>query len=264
MSHSFSCPRLDRVTPPLEEIARIWTTLRPVDCHYIAAFVGDIPLLATRRVDWNFLEAAIIFWNPSRAVFDIQGTELTSTIEKYRTLIGRTTVIHSIVEPNFHTAQSTLVSRLTCSDFNGVPLVSHAGSTTYFSARVVKQLGGLQTVSEDTTRTKFEHIWREDQTSVDRQNSIQQVLAAWRTVVPERLYFPEHPTHDERDFQATEEYVLRFYRWEKDEQLVHQPQLQKELAQTRTELQRRDQELARATATLERFRKRARGGPHAP
>ncbi|PKI44366.1 hypothetical protein CRG98_035243, partial [Punica granatum] len=104
--------------------------LRSVDRHYIAAFVGDIPLLATRHVDWNFLEAAITFWNPSRAVFDIQGTELTPTIEEYRTLIGRTTVVHSIVEPNFHTARSTLVSCLL-----GVPMtrlnaeLAYSGST---------------------------------------------------------------------------------------------------------------------------------------
>ncbi|PKI45887.1 hypothetical protein CRG98_033686 [Punica granatum] len=117
MPHLFSCPRLDRVTPPLEEIARIWTTLRPVDRHDITTFVGDIPLLATRHVDWNFLEAAITFWNPSRAVFDIQGIELTPTIEEYRTLIGRTAVVHSFVEPIFHTARSTLVSRLL-----GVPM----------------------------------------------------------------------------------------------------------------------------------------------
>ncbi|OWM65082.1 hypothetical protein CDL15_Pgr028800 [Punica granatum] len=112
MAHSFSCPRLDRVTPPGEEIARIWTALRPVDRHYIAVFVGDVPLLATRCVDWNFLEAAIAFWNPSRTVFDIQGTELTPTIEEYRTLIGRTAVVHGIVEPNFHTTRPILVSRL--------------------------------------------------------------------------------------------------------------------------------------------------------
>ncbi|PKI68331.1 hypothetical protein CRG98_011239 [Punica granatum] len=172
---------------------------------------------------------------------------------------------------------------LRCSDFNGVPLVSHARSTTYFPARVVRQLGGLQTVLENTARTKFKHIWLEDQTSVDRQNSIQQVLAAWLTVAPKHLYFPEYPTHEERDFQATEEYVLRFYRWgiqaelanlrverdylrreiaEKNEQLVDQHQLQKELAQARAQLQRRDQEFAQANAALERSRKRARGGPH--
>ncbi|OWM89004.1 hypothetical protein CDL15_Pgr024022 [Punica granatum] len=112
MSRSVSCPRLDRVTPPLEEITLIWGALRPVDRRYISAFIGDIPLLATRQVDWNFLEAAIAFWNPSRAVFDIQGTELTPTIEEYRTLIGRTAVVHGIVEPNFHTSRPTLVSRL--------------------------------------------------------------------------------------------------------------------------------------------------------
>ncbi|PKI33940.1 hypothetical protein CRG98_045669 [Punica granatum] len=448
MSRPVSRPRLDRVIPPLEEIARIWTTLRPVDRHYIAAFVGDIPLLATRHVDWNFLEAAITFWNPSRAVFDIQGTEF------------------SIVEPNFHTARSTLVSRLLevpttrlnaelaysgsteitieklllfiesrahrvqgdflrkdlchavlllifgtllfprshglidtalasvvlqvvggrgyevalvaetirsldrvlrtrdrrirgspillqiwfqshanpfglvrpimyfngpesiisrllsllrveerkvsewikifreiaprgfkwraawmppepmafrCPDFYGVPLMSHARSTTYFPAPV-------------------------DQAPADRQSNVKQVLDTWQTVITERPYFPEHPTLDERDFQATEEYIIRFYRWgpathedlvnsprvedggspvatptpymaiqaelthlraerdrlrrevaEKDEQLVDQRQLQRELAQTRAELQRRDQELVRANATLERSRKRARG-----
>ncbi|XP_031379105.1 uncharacterized protein LOC116194437 [Punica granatum] len=373
-------------------------------------FVGDIPLLATRQVDWNFLEAAIAFWNPSRAVFDIQGTELTPNIEEYRTLIGRTAVVHGIVEPNFHTARSTLVSRLLgvpttrlnaelaysgsteiaiekllffiesrahkvqgnflrkdlchavlllifgillfprshslidaalasvvlqmvggrgyevalvaetirsldrvlrtcdrrirgspmllqiwlqshanplrlvrsimyfngpesiisrllpllrveerkvsewskifreiaprgfkwraawmppgpmalrCPDFYGVPLMSHAGSTTYFPARVVRQLGGLQTVPEDTTRTRFEHTWREDQTPADRQSNVDQILDAWRTVITELPYFPEHPTLDERDFQVTEEYILRFYRWgpAAHEDLVNSPRV---------------------------------------
>ncbi|PKI18250.1 hypothetical protein CRG98_049476, partial [Punica granatum] len=45
---------------------------------------------------------------------------------------------------------------------------------------------------------------------------------------------------------------------EKNEQLGNQHQLQKELAQTRAQLQRRDQELAQANAALERARKRAR------
>ncbi|OWM76714.1 hypothetical protein CDL15_Pgr006206 [Punica granatum] len=148
---------------------------------------------------------------------------------------------------------------------------------------------------------------------MDRQSDIERVLDAWRAVVIERPYFPEHPTLEERDFQATEEYVLRFYRWgptahedsadspraedsgptgasltsnvaiqaelanlraerdrlrrevtERDEQLVDQRQLQRELAQARAELQRRVQELTQANVALERFRKRARGGPHTP
>ncbi|OWM86455.1 hypothetical protein CDL15_Pgr026347 [Punica granatum] len=134
-------------------------------------------------------------------------------------------------------------------------------------------------------------------------------MTAWRTTVIEHLYFPEHPTQDEWDFQATEEYILRFYRWgpsenddftdsppvesstssgalvpdmtiqaklanlraerdrlrreiaEKNEQLGNQHQLQKELAQTRAQLQKRDQELAQVNAALERVRKRARVGP---
>ncbi|PKI55632.1 hypothetical protein CRG98_023943 [Punica granatum] len=100
-----------------------------------------------------------------------------------------------------------------CPDSYGVSLMSHAGSTTYFPARVMRQLGGLQTVPEDTARTRFEHTWWEDQTPVDRQSNVEQVLNVWRTVITERPYFPEHPTQDERDFQATEEYILRFYRW---------------------------------------------------
>ncbi|PKI49982.1 hypothetical protein CRG98_029625 [Punica granatum] len=38
-------------------------------------------------------------------------------------------------------------------------------------------------------------------------------MTAWQTTVIEHPYFPEHPTQDERDFQATEENILRFYRW---------------------------------------------------
>ncbi|OWM64671.1 hypothetical protein CDL15_Pgr013829 [Punica granatum] len=83
MLHSTSCLRLDRVTPPLEEINCVWAALRPVDGSYISAFLGDIPLLATRNVDWNFLEATLTFWNPEHAVFDIQGVELAPTIEEY-------------------------------------------------------------------------------------------------------------------------------------------------------------------------------------
>ncbi|PKI73582.1 hypothetical protein CRG98_006030 [Punica granatum] len=281
MARSVSFPHLDRVTPPLEEISHIWAHLRQVDRDYIRTFFGDIPILAMCQVDWNFLGVAVTFWDSVHAVFNIQGTELTPTIEEYRTLVERIAATHGIVEPNFHTTRLVLVSRLLgvhrsqlqaelayfggteivtakllrfieirareerkvskwikifreiapkgfkwraawmppgpmtlkCPDFNGVPLVSHAGSTTYFPARVVRQLGGLQTVPKGTARTEFQHTWREDQTSIDRLSEIERVMTAWQTTVIEHLYFPEHPTQDERDFQATEEYILRFYRW---------------------------------------------------
>ncbi|PKI44499.1 hypothetical protein CRG98_035111 [Punica granatum] len=102
---------------------------------------------------------------------------------------------------------------LKCANFNGIPLISHAGSTTYFLSRVMRQLGGLQTIPEDMAQTKFEYTWREDQKSVDRQSEIEQALATWHTIIIEHPYFPEFPTQDEQDFQATEEYILHFHRW---------------------------------------------------
>ncbi|PKI61790.1 hypothetical protein CRG98_017840 [Punica granatum] len=67
---------------------------------------------ASHRVDWNFLGAAVTCWDPVHAVFNIQGTELTPTIEEYRTLVGRIAATRGIVEPNFHTTRLVLVSRL--------------------------------------------------------------------------------------------------------------------------------------------------------
>ncbi|PKI32360.1 hypothetical protein CRG98_047249, partial [Punica granatum] len=152
----------------------------------------------------------------------------------------------------------------------------------------MRQLVGLQTIPEDTARTRFEYTSREDQKSVDRQSEIEQAIAASLTIITEHPYFPEFPTQNEQHFQATEEYILHFHRWgppvqddasrladqtspeapsmaiqielaslkaerdslrqlvaERDEQLTDQCQLQKELAQARAELQRRDQELTR-------------------
>ncbi|PKI58413.1 hypothetical protein CRG98_021171 [Punica granatum] len=65
MARSVSFPHLDRVTPPLEEISHIWAHLRQVNRDYIRTFVGDIPMLAMCRVDWNFLGAAMTSKIPS-------------------------------------------------------------------------------------------------------------------------------------------------------------------------------------------------------
>ncbi|PKI50533.1 hypothetical protein CRG98_029087 [Punica granatum] len=303
-------------------------------------------------VEDNLDRAPVTFWDPTHAVLNIQGTELTPNIEEYRTLIGRTVVGHGIVKPNLRTTRLALVSCLLgvhrpqlhaelaysggtkilttkllrfiesqapnridatlasvvlqvvgghglevalvattirsldhvmqiaarrlrgslvllqiwlqshanpfvlmrpvpffnhsksvisrllplmcmeeckvfewikifpeipprgfkwraawmpprpmafrCPDFNRILVVSHAGSTTYLSTLVMRQLGGLQTVLEDTARTKFEHMWREDQTSVNRKNDIEQVIAAWRTVVVELPHFPSIPLKTSR------------------------------------------------------------------
>ncbi|PKI47163.1 hypothetical protein CRG98_032434 [Punica granatum] len=272
MARLVSFPHLDRITPPLEEISHIWAHLHQVNCDYISTFVGDIPILAMCRVDWNFLGAAVTFWDPVHAVFNIQGTELTPTIEEYRTLVGRIAATRGIVEPNFHTTRLVSVSRLLGMHRSQLQAeLAYSGGTEIVTAKLLRFI-------EIRTR---------------------EVLDAWRTVITERPYFPEHPTQDKRDFQATEEYILRFYRWgpsenddftdsppvessassgapvldmtiqtelanlraerdrlrreiaEKNEQLGDQHPLQKELAQARAQLHRRDQELAQANVALE-------------
>ncbi|PKI42155.1 hypothetical protein CRG98_037451 [Punica granatum] len=251
--------------------------------------------------------AAVTFWDPTHAVFNIQGTELAPTIEEYRTLIGRTTVTHGIIEPNFRTTRPVLVSRLLGVQRSSLQAeLAYSGDTEIITAKLLRFIdsqarvgfkwraawmpprpaalrcrgfnGVPLTIPEDTARARFEHTWREDQTSVNRQRDIERVLDAWRTMVIERPYFPEHPILEEQDFQATEEYVLRFYRWgpTTHEDSANSPRVEdsgptgasltpnRELAQARAELQRREQELARANVALERFKKRARGSPRTP
>ncbi|PKI74229.1 hypothetical protein CRG98_005350 [Punica granatum] len=319
MSHSASFPRLDRVTPPFEQISHIWAALRLVDRDYIH--------------------------NLKHVVFDIQGAELTPTIEEYWTLIGQTAVTHDIVEPNIYTTRPTLVSpllgvqtfrlnaelaysgsteitikkilifiqsrvhkvqgdvfrkdlchaflllifgtllfphsqglvdaaladvvlqvdggreyevafvaktiwsldrvtrtcerrirvssillqiwlqslakpfglvrpvmgfkwrvawisprpmALKCPDFYGIPLMSHAGSTTYFPEGVMRQFGNLQTIPEDTARTRFQHTWREDQTFINCQTTMH-VYAMGESCPPSRVdHSRSSPLHDQR------------------------------------------------------------------
>ncbi|PKI45794.1 hypothetical protein CRG98_033801 [Punica granatum] len=131
---------------------------------------------------------------------------------------------------------------LKCLDFNGVPLVSHAGSTTYFPARVVRQLGGLQTVPKEN----------------DDFTDSPPVESSTSSGAP----VPDMAIQVELANLRAERDRLRQEVAEKNEQLGDQHQLQKELAQAHAQLQRRDQELAQANATLERSRKRARGGEY--
>ncbi|PKI37899.1 hypothetical protein CRG98_041713 [Punica granatum] len=109
----------------------------------------------------------------------------------------------------------------------------------------MRQFGSLQTVPEDTAWTRFEHTWREDQTSVDCQSDIQQGSTPYGAPSTSSIAIQAKLTslRSERD-------RLRWEVAEKDEQLIDQCQLQRELqrelAQACAELQRRDQELARA------------------
>ncbi|OWM75264.1 hypothetical protein CDL15_Pgr023785 [Punica granatum] len=79
--------RLEAITPPRQDIMRIWRTLRQVDHAFIQGIIGDMVMFTETSMDWIFLRTAIEFWDPERAVFNFQGTELAPTIEEYTALI---------------------------------------------------------------------------------------------------------------------------------------------------------------------------------
>ncbi|PKI63037.1 hypothetical protein CRG98_016561 [Punica granatum] len=93
--------RLEAITPPRQEIMRIWRTLSPVDRSFIQGIIGDMVMLAETPVDWIFLRTTAEFWDPQHAVFNFQGTELAPTIEEYTALIQRPTpTTQGIFVPN--------------------------------------------------------------------------------------------------------------------------------------------------------------------
>ncbi|PKI62780.1 hypothetical protein CRG98_016823 [Punica granatum] len=106
--------RLEAITPPRQDIMRIWRTLRPVDHAFVQGIIGDMVMFAEIPVDWIFLRTAAEFWDPEHAVFNFHGTELAPMIEEYTTLIQRPTpTTHSIFVPNpFPTVQGQLSTLL--------------------------------------------------------------------------------------------------------------------------------------------------------
>ncbi|PKI33061.1 hypothetical protein CRG98_046548, partial [Punica granatum] len=93
--------KLEAITPPRQEIMRIWRTLRLVDCSFIQGIIEDVVMLTETPVDWICLRTAAEFWDPQHAVFNFQGTELAPTIEEYTTLIqSPTPTTQGIFVPN--------------------------------------------------------------------------------------------------------------------------------------------------------------------
>ncbi|PKI72244.1 hypothetical protein CRG98_007318 [Punica granatum] len=348
MSYSTSFPHLDRVTLPLEEISRVWAYSRQVDRNYIRTFVGDIKSIAIRQSDWNFLGAAVTFWDPVHVVFNIQGTELTPTIEEYHTLLGKTAATRGIVEPNFHTTRPVLVSHLLGVHKSQLQAeLAYSGGTEIVTAKLLRFIEiRVREVQGDLFQKNLCHailllifetlLFPRSASHIDAAlaSVVLQVVGGRRyegallaktmrsldrvtrktdrrlrgSLILLQIWLQSHANPfclEERDFQATEEYVLRFHRWgpstpkdptdstpdkdgsssvmprgsdnavlaeltslrverdhlrrevaEKEERLIDQRQLQRELAQARAEALRYDQELARANTTLERSRKR--------
>ncbi|PKI43772.1 hypothetical protein CRG98_035839 [Punica granatum] len=85
-----------------------------------------------------------------------------------------------------------------CPGIVGVPLLSHLGSTLIFPGRADRLPYRIQWAeSTSTAPARFLQI-RE----IHRQRDASTI---------QRLYFPEHPTDEERAFSATSAYVARFY-----------------------------------------------------
>ncbi|PKI60838.1 hypothetical protein CRG98_018769 [Punica granatum] len=78
-----------------------------------------------------------------------------------------------------------------CPEIIGIPLLSHLGSTLVFPNRAIRQLGA-----------SF---------APDRFLRVREFRRLWETRITQELYFPEHPTDEERAFSATSAYVAQFY-----------------------------------------------------
>ncbi|PKI75850.1 hypothetical protein CRG98_003765 [Punica granatum] len=99
-----------------------------------------------------------------------------------------------------------------CPSVTGLPLISHLGSTLIFLARVIRQLGGLQDISTEADHASYRFMWADTIASLpDRFLWVREVRRLWGTHIVHELYFPEHPTNDERAFSTTAAYVAQFH-----------------------------------------------------
>ncbi|PKI75185.1 hypothetical protein CRG98_004409 [Punica granatum] len=99
-----------------------------------------------------------------------------------------------------------------CPGVIGVPHLSHLGSTLIFPSRVVRQLDGLQDIPTEADRLPFRLQWADFSSMASaRFLQIREIRRVWDTHVLQDLYFPEHPTDEERALSATAAYVAQFY-----------------------------------------------------
>ncbi|PKI61328.1 hypothetical protein CRG98_018283 [Punica granatum] len=293
--------RLEAITPPRQDIMRIWRTLRPVDRAFIQGIIGDMVMFTETPVDWIFLRTAMEFWDSEHAVFNFQGTELSPTIEEYTTLIQRPTpTTQGIFVPNpFATIRifGTLLFPYSPNLIDGAiaqVVLQAVGGHSYVEALLAETVRSLDYVRE-VRRSRMRgspHLLQtwflahvcpfcsshpfsyitDERSLIERlvpvipppEHSFSERRHFWRELTParflwaarwnpggpmitgcpgivgvpllshlgstlifpgwiresrrqrdastiQRLYFPEHPTDEERAFSATAAYVARFY-----------------------------------------------------
>ncbi|OWM87126.1 hypothetical protein CDL15_Pgr002690 [Punica granatum] len=189
-----------------------------------------------------------------------------------------------------------------CPGIVGVPLLSHLGSTLIFPGRVIRQLGTLQDIPAEAHRLPYRIQWADStSTAFARFLQIQEIHRQRDASTIQRLYFPEYPTDEERALfrhvsirgsvlfigtdvapaavseaesstQAAMRAELHSIREERDRlrcklvdsraEVADYRELQTKPDRARARITALDREIARLSATLDRARARARGGPH--
>ncbi|PKI38254.1 hypothetical protein CRG98_041353 [Punica granatum] len=275
--------RLEAITPPRQEIMRIWRTLRPVDRAFIQGIIGDVVMLTETPVDWIFLRTAAEFWDPQHAVFNFQGTELAPTIEEMR--------------GSLHLLQVWLLAHIRpfCS--------SHPFSYIADERSLIERLVSVFPPPEHSF-SEWRHFWGELTPArflwVARWNpggpmitgcpGIVGVLLLshlgstlifpgrgstspqWSHTVPIPRVAPTSAPEAESSTQAAMRAKLQSIGEERDRlrcelvdsraEVSDYRELQMELARARARIATLDREMARLKATLDRARARAPGAPH--
>ncbi len=75
------CPLIKTIRAPTARITRIWEFMIEGDRDYVNRVIGEVHELARYKVNWALLDALSDFWDSENAVFNINGNELTPTLE---------------------------------------------------------------------------------------------------------------------------------------------------------------------------------------
>ncbi|PKI49586.1 hypothetical protein CRG98_030023 [Punica granatum] len=282
--------RLEAITPPRQDIMRIWRTLRPVDRAFIQDIIGDMVMLTETPVDWIFLRTATEFWDLEHAVFNFQGTELAPTIEEYTVLIQRPTpTTQGIFGPNpFTTIQSQLSTLLhipaqdiheelhqrwdqgrdACHGFLllvfGTLLIPYSPNLIDGAiAQVVLQaVEGHSYVEALLAETVWSLDYAREGSTPPQRSQAAPIPRATSSLAPEAESSTQAAMHAELRAIREERDRLRCELVDSRAEVADYRELQTELTRARAWVAHLDREMARLSAELDRVHKRARNLAH--
>ncbi|PKI66964.1 hypothetical protein CRG98_012629 [Punica granatum] len=286
--------RLKAITPPRQEIMRIWRTLRPVDRAFVQGIIGDV--------------------DPQHAVFNFQGTELAPTIEEYTALIQRPTpTTQGIFVPNPFAVIRSQLSTLLGIPAQEVHQELHQGWDHGVKIAWLSDWTLLRALTPSTASyqrdachgfSEWRHFWREltparflwvarwspggpmitrcpgivgvpllshlgntlifpGRGSMSPQRSqTAPIPRATPTSAPEAESSTQAAMHAELQFIREERDRLRCELVDSSAEVADYRELQTELARARARIATLDREMGRLSPTLDRVQARARGISH--